>query len=336
MSGSVGIIGGGAWGTALAMSARRAGNEVLLWAYEPDTVEAINARHENPVFLPGIQLDPAIRATSEIIHAADQDIVLLVMPSAHFREIVAGMPGLFPLGAIACVCTKGIEAGTGSLMTEIAAEELPGEQIAALSGPSFAADVARDLPTAVTVAGQGEVPERLSAALSSRNFRIYQSDDLIGIEIGGAVKNVIAIACGIAMGRGLGDNARAALISRGLAEIVRLGTALGGRAETLMGLSGLGDLVLTATGEKSRNYGAGLELGRGRSFAAIMANRRSVVEGAVAAPAVLALARRHGIEMPICAAVDEVLAGRLTVDDAVASLMMRPAGSEFDFAAGAA
>jgi glycerol-3-phosphate dehydrogenase (NAD(P)+) len=201
-----------------------------------------------------------------------------------------------------------------------------------LSGPSFAADVARDLPTAVTVAGRDDVPAILSEALSSPNFRIYQSDDLDGIEIGGAVKNVIAIACGIAKGHGLGDNARAALISRGLAEMVRLGVALAGRPETLMGLSGLGDLVLTATSEQSRNFSTGLALGRGKSFTEIMEGRRSVVEGAVAAPAVLALARRHGVEMPICAAVDDVLAGRLSVDGAAARLMMRPAGPEFDLA----
>ncbi|MEM7122426.1 MAG: NAD(P)H-dependent glycerol-3-phosphate dehydrogenase, partial [Pseudomonadota bacterium] len=213
------------------------------------------------------------------------------------------------------------------------ADELPEARIAALSGPSFAADVARDLPTAVTVAGADDVPAILADALTSTNFRVYQTDDLNGIEIGGAVKNVIAIACGIAMGRGLGDNARAALISRGLAEMVRLGMALGGRQETLMGLSGLGDLVLTATGEKSRNYSTGLALGRGESFADIMDGRASVVEGAVAAPAVLALAGRHGIEMPICAAVDDVLAGRLTVDDAASTLMMRPSGAEFDHAA---
>ncbi len=327
---SVGIIGAGAWGTALAINARRAGCEVVIWAHGAETAETINAHHENPVFLPGVTLDPGIRATSDLAEAAGHDIVLLVLPSAHFREVTHALaPSLKP-GAIACVCTKGIELATGELMTGIASDELPKARIAALSGPSFAADVARDLPTAVTVAGAGDVPSIISDALSSPNFRIYQSDDLDGIEIGGAVKNVIAIACGIAMGRGLGDNARAALISRGLAEMVRLGMALGGRQETLMGLSGLGDLVLTATGEKSRNYSTGLALGRGESFADIMAGRRSVVEGAVAAPAVLALAQRHGIEMPICAAVDDVLAGRMTVDQAAGALMMRPTGPEFD------
>lgn len=330
MTASIGIVGGGAWGTALAINARRAGCDVLLWAHEAETVGSINDDHENPVFLAGVALDPAIRATTDMADLSEREIVLLVMPSAHFRTVAHKLAEVLKHGAIACVCTKGIELATGELMTGIAADELPNARVAALSGPSFAADVARDLPTAVTVAGAGDVPAILADAMTSPNFRIYQTDDLSGIEIGGAVKNVIAIACGIAMGRGLGDNARAALISRGLAEMVRLGMALGGRQETLMGLSGLGDLVLTATGEKSRNYSTGLALGRGESFADIMAGRASVVEGAVAAPAVLALAKRHGIDMPICAAVDEVLAGRLTVDEAASNLMMRPTGAEFD------
>lgn len=329
MMGRVAIIGGGAWGTALALAARRAGRDVLIWAHGADTVRAINDKHLNATFLPGVALDPDIRATGDLAEAAAHQLVLLVVPSAHLRTIAHQLSPSLPPRAIACVCTKGIELATGDLMTEIAAEELPNARIAALSGPSFAADVARDLPTAVTVAGADDVSTEVANALASPCFRIYRSDDLNGIEIGGAVKNVLAIACGIAMGRQLGDNARAALISRGLAEMVRLGLALGGRQETLMGLSGLGDLVLTCTGEKSRNYSLGLALGRGESLDTIMGGRRSVAEGAVTAPAVVALAKRLGLDLPICTAVDHVLAGRQSVDQAIQSLLMRPAGSEF-------
>jgi len=325
----VGIVGAGAWGTALACAARRAGSDVLLWAHEADTVAAINESHENPTFLPGITLDPAITATTDLARVGACDLVLLVAPSAHLGAVAARLAAHLAPGTPVCVCTKGIEAKTGRLMTQVAAAALGRDDLAALSGPSFAAEVAADLPTAVTVAGPAATVEAVAAALGGPAFRVYRSDDVAGIEIGGAVKNVIAIACGIADGRGLGLNARAALISRGLAEMVRLGKAMGGRRETQMGLSGLGDLVLTCTGALSRNYTFGQGLGRGESADALMAGRASVVEGAVTAPAVAELAQRLAVEMPICAAVNDVLSGKRHVEAAIADLLARPTGEEF-------
>ena len=325
----VGIVGAGAWGTALACAARRAGSAATLWAHEPTTVAAIEERHENPVFLPGIALDPAIRATSELAGLADCSTILLVAPSAHLGAVAAALaPHLAPATPV-CVCTKGIESRSGRLMTEVAATALGRDDVAALSGPSFAAEVARDLPTAVTVAGSEATTAAVAAALAGPRLRIYRSDDVTGVELGGAVKNVMAIACGIATGRGMGDNARAALVSRGLAEMVRLGEAAGARRETLMGLAGLGDLVLTCTGSQSRNYSLGQALGRGERLADLMAGRASVVEGVVTAPAVVALAARHGVDMPIAAAVNAVLAGTIGLDEAIERLLARPAGGEF-------
>ena len=325
----VGIVGAGAWGTALACAARRAGSSVLLWAHESETVAAINENHENPTFLADTTLDPAIAATTSLEAMDACDLVLLVAPSAHLGAVAARLAPHLAATTPVCVCTKGIEAGTGRLMTQVAADALKRQDLAALSGPSFAAEVAADLPTAVTVAGPPEVVEAVSAGLGGPAFRIYRSDDVIGVEIGGAVKNVIAIACGIADGRGLGLNARAALISRGLAEMVRLGQAMGGRRETQMGLSGLGDLVLTCTGTLSRNYTFGQGLGRGESAARLMEGRSSVVEGAATAPAVAELAQRLAVEMPICAAVNDVLAGTSDVASAIAGLLARRPGEEF-------
>lgn len=325
----LGIAGAGAWGTALACAAQRAGSDVLLWAHEPETVAAINQRHENPVFLPDIALDPALGATTSLEEVAARDVLLLVAPSSHLGAVARGLAPHLPATTPVCVCTKGIEAGTGRLMVEVAGEALGRGDLACLSGPSFALEVARNLPTAVTVAGPEASVAAVAAALGGPAFRVYRSDDVTGVEIGGAVKNVVAIACGIADGRGLGHNARAALISRGLAEIVRLGEAAGGRRETLMGLAGLGDLVLTATGTLSRNYTFGQGLGRGETVASLLAGRASVVEGAVTAPAVAALAARLGVDMPIAEAVNGVLAGRMTVDQAISALLARRPGEEF-------
>lgn len=325
----VAIVGAGAWGTALACAARRAGSVALLWAHEAETVAAIRERHENPVFLPGVTLDPAIAATRDLADLRGHDVVLLVAPSAHLESVSRALAPHLRADAVVCVCAKGIEAGSGRLMTEVASDALRRDDLACLSGPSFAAEVARGLPTAVTVAGPRRAVDAVGAALGGPAFRIYRSEDVTGVEIGGAVKNVVAIACGIADGRGLGHNARAALISRGLAEIVRLGEAAGARRATLMGLAGLGDLVLTATATLSRNYTFGQGLGRGETVAGLMAGRSSVVEGAVTAPAVLALAARLGVEMPICAAVDAVLRGAATVEGAMTDLLARQPGDEF-------
>jgi glycerol-3-phosphate dehydrogenase (NAD(P)+) len=325
----VGIIGAGAWGTALACAARRAGSDVLLWAHEAETVASINERHENPTFLPGVALDPAIGATDDLARAGACDLVLLVAPSAHLGAVSAALAPDLPSATPVCVCTKGIEVRSGRLMTEVAGAALGRDDLACLSGPSFAAEVAAALPTAVTAAGPPDAVEAVAGALGGPAFRIYRSDDVAGVEIGGAVKNVIAIACGIADGRGMGLNARAALISRGLAEMVRLAEAAGGRRETQMGLSGLGDLVLTCTGTLSRNYTFGKGLGSGETMEALMAGRASVVEGAVTAPALAELAARLNVDMPIATAVNDVLAGRNDVASAIAGLLARRPGEEF-------
>jgi glycerol-3-phosphate dehydrogenase (NAD(P)+) len=323
----VAVIGGGAWGTALAQTARRAGRQVTLWAREAEVVAAINHDHANPLFLPGVALEPEIRAVGELAAAVrDAEAVLLAVPAQHLRAMTAA---LAPLPMPVVICAKGIEETTGALLTEIVAATLPGVPLAVLSGPTFAAEVARGLPTAVTLAtANAALGTRLAAALGTRSFRPYLSDDLIGVEIGGAVKNVLAIACGIVDGRKLGDNARAALITRGLAEMVRLALAKGGRAETLMGLSGLGDLVLTCTGAQSRNYSLGLALGEGRALAAILAERHSVAEGVTSAAATMALAQRLRVDMPISGAVDAILHRGAAIDEAIAALLARPFKSE--------
>jgi glycerol-3-phosphate dehydrogenase (NAD(P)+) len=317
----IGIIGSGAWGTALALVLARAGRDVTLWAHEAETVEAINARHENPVFLPGVALAPAIRATGRIDEAAATDAVLLAVPAQHVRAVSAGLSPRVPV----VICTKGIELQSGALMSEVLAETLPGARLAVLTGPTFAIEVARGQPTAVTLASSDESLGRdLAGSIGGRAFRPYLAADPVGAQIGGAVKNVEAIACGIVVGLGLGENARAALVTRGLAEMVRLARAKGGRAETLMGLSGLGDLTLTATSPKSRNYSLGLALGEGRTLASVLSDRRSVAEGVSSATATLALAARLGVEMPIAAAVDAVLHRGASLSDAVEALLTRP------------
>ena len=326
----IGIIGGGAWGSALALTARRAGRDVVLWAREPEVAAAINRDHANPLFLPGVALDPAIGATTELAQAVrGADALLLVAPAQHLRALAAGLAPLLPAGLPVVICAKGIEEGTGALMSEVIAATLPHAPLAVLSGPTFASEVAAGLPTAVTLAcADAALGRRVIAALGTRSFRPYLAADVAGAEIGGAVKNVLAIACGIVMGRKLGDNARAALITRGLAEMVRLALAKGGKPETLMGLSGLGDLVLTCTSLTSRNHSLGVALGEGKALAEILAGRRSIAEGVSSAAAAAALARRLGIDMPITAAVDAILHHGAAIDAAIEGLLARPFRSE--------
>lgn len=313
------------------MLARRAGRSVTLWAREPEVVEAINRNHSNPLFLPDVALDPAIAATGDAAEAADADAVIVAVPAQHLRAALAGLAGTWRTGVPAIVCAKGIERDTNALVSEVAAETLSQAPIAILSGPSFAAEVARDLPTAVVLAtAEPQLREALPAALATPYFRIYSTDDVIGAEVGGAVKNVLAIACGIVQGRGMGDNARAALITRGLAETVRLAAAKGARNETLMGLSGIGDLVLTCTAMRSRNFSLGVALGEGRPLTEILSSRSSVAEGVHSAAAACALARRYGIDMPICVAVDKVLNHGADIGVTIAGLLARPAKAEAD------
>ncbi|MBI3446336.1 MAG: NAD(P)-dependent glycerol-3-phosphate dehydrogenase [Magnetospirillum sp.] len=325
----IGVVGGGAWGTALALTARRAGREVLLWAREPSVVQAINTAHSNPDFLPGIDLDPALLATDDLAEVAASDAVLLVAPAQHLRAACRALAPYWRPGVPAVICAKGIELASCAMMQEAVASELPGAPIAVLSGPTFAIEVARGLPTAITLAcDDAALGTKLVEALGTATFRPYLSNDLVGAQIGGAVKNVLAIACGIVEGRGLGDNARAALITRGLAELVRLAVAMGGRPETLMGLSGLGDLILTASSTQSRNYSLGFALGQGRPLAEILDSRQSVTEGVYSAGAVVELAGRIGVEMPISAAVDAVINRDVGLDEAIRSLLSRPFRNE--------
>ncbi|MBM3565275.1 MAG: NAD(P)-dependent glycerol-3-phosphate dehydrogenase [Alphaproteobacteria bacterium] len=327
----IGVIGAGAWGTALALVARRAGREVVILAHEPEVAAAINRDHLNPVFLPGIALDPAIRAVTDPAEAVDADAVLLAMPAQHLRLLARRVATAWRPGTPAIVCAKGIEQDTGQLLSEILADEIPAAPVAILSGPTFAAEVARGLPTAVTLAAvDPKLAEQVSHALGSDFFRAYTTTDIVGPQIGGAVKNVLAIACGIVEGRGMGDNARAALITRGLAEMTRLALAKGSQPLTLMGLSGLGDLTLTCNAMQSRNFSLGVALGKGQRLIDVLSARRSVAEGVFTASSVVALAHRHHIEMPICEAVDAVLGRGEDLDVAIAGLLARPVGAESD------
>lgn len=329
----LGIIGAGAWGTALAAVARKAGRDVTLWAFEPEVVAAVNGQHRNPLFLPDVTLDPAIIATGDLAQAARADLIFLVVPAQFLRAVCGRLAPLLAPGTPVVICAKGIEKGTGALMTDVVREMLPQAEMMVMSGPTFAAEVAAGLPTAITLgAGNAALGNRVAAAIGSPAFRPYLSNDVIGAEVGGAVKNVLAIGCGIADGRKLGANARAALLTRGLAEIVRLAVARGGRAETLMGLSGLGDLVLTATSMQSRNYSLGVALGQGRSLAEILGERRSVAEGVATAEAVAALAQKIGVDMPICTAIDMVLNHGGQVDKVLKGLLDRPLRAEVDTA----
>lgn len=322
----IAVIGGGAWGTAVALAALRAGRDAVLWAREPAVVEAINRDHENRDYLPGVPLPAGLTATSDDSVVAGADAVMLVAPAQHLRTVCQRLAPHWKPGAPAVICAKGIEIATQSLMSEAVAAALPaGTPVAVLSGPTFAAEVARGLPTAVTLAcTDTALGARLVESLGSRTFRPYLSGDVIGAQVGGAVKNVLAIACGVVEGRTLGDNARAALITRGLAEITRLALALGGRAETLMGLSGLGDLTLTCSSLQSRNMSLGVALGTGRTLDEVMGERRSVAEGVYTARAVVALAGRLGVDMPICAAVDAILNRGAGLDETIAALLARP------------
>ena len=321
----IAVIGGGAWGTALAQVAAKAGRDTMLWAREAEVVEAINEGRGNPLFLPGLPLDARIRASADLNSLADAEAWLVVTPAQHMRAVLDAAPRCdVPL----ILCSKGIEEDSGELLHQVAAEACPAAPVAVLSGPTFAHEVAAGLPTAVTLAAEdAAVAERLRAALAQPTFRIYVSDDVAGAEIGGAVKNVLAIACGVVEGRGLGQNARAALIARGFAEMTRFGIAKGARPETLAGLSGLGDLVLTCSSTSSRNYSLGVGLGQGRSAAELMADRRTVAEGAFTAPVLARLARERGIDMPIVDAVDHLLKGA-AVESVLESLLSRPPRAE--------
>ncbi len=325
MSTTIAVLGGGAWGSALASTARRAGHAVRLWARDAEIVASLNSRRENPRYLPGLTLAEGIAATTELDGAlGGAGLVLVATPAQTLRQVLMQAAGAIAEGIPVVLCAKGLERGTGSLLSEVAGAVLGPQPVAALSGPSFASDVARGLPTAVVVASaEAELASALATTLSAPHFRCYSSADLTGVEIGGALKNVLAIGAGVVVGSALGASAQAAMVTRGFVELRKIGAAYGAEPETLMGLSGLGDLVLTCSSGQSRNFSYGLALGRGEDLSG-----RPLAEGVATAAVAAAMARSNGIEAPIVDAVDRILAGSVTVHDAVAELMARPLKSE--------
>jgi glycerol-3-phosphate dehydrogenase (NAD(P)+) len=323
----IGVLGAGAWGTALANAAARAGRAVTLWTRDPGHAQEMSESRANRRRLPGVALEAAIRPTADLTALSDADAVLFVTPAQTLGEIAPALGLTLRDNAPLVLCAKGIDRASGRFLGEVAGDALPGRPIAMLSGPSFAADVARGLPTAVSLAcPDAQVAEGLANALSSAAFRLYHGPDLRGVEIGGAAKNVLAIACGVAIGKGLGESARAALVARGFAELRRFAEAWGGQPETLMGLSGLGDLVLTCGSAQSRNFSFGLALGQGATPEA--ASGGKLAEGALTAPVLVELARARGIEMPIAEQVAALVAGETQVDTAMAALLARPTRAE--------
>ncbi len=326
------VIGGGAWGSAIAHLAARGGHDVELWARESDVVEHINRTHANPRFLPGAMLDPGVRATTSMSEALEgAQLVVYVAPSHVLRDVVKHTAPHVRDDALAVVATKGIERGTLALMSDVVQQVLPQHPVVALSGPSFALEVARGMPTAVVAASTDHAAaERVQLVLSSGVFRVYTNDDVTGVEIGGAIKNVMAVATGIAEGVGLGLNSRAALITRGLAETTRLGVALGARPETFAGLAGIGDLVLTCTGSLSRNRAVGVQVGKGEPLESVLAATESVAEGITSTDSARALAEREGVDMPIVTAIARILFEQQAPRDALADLMGRELRPERD------
>jgi glycerol-3-phosphate dehydrogenase (NAD(P)+) len=322
----IGVIGGGAFGTAMACVIRRSGHDTVIWAREPEVVSAINQSATNPVFLPGIQLAQGIRATNDLAAAASRaDFLLLAPPAQHMRTVTTALRPYLKDGTPVVTCSKGIERKTCALMSQVIADTLAGAPLAVLSGPSFAHDIAVDRPAGVTLAcAEPALGEQLAAAIGTPRFRTYLSDDVVGALLGGVLKNVIAIACGIATGRKLGESARATLFARGLAEMVRLGLAMGARLETFMGLSGAGDLSLSCSSSNSRNTSLGIAIGEGRKLEDILRSRVTVQEGVYSAESVAVLAREHDADMPIVAAVDQVLNRGADVDEAIARLLAHP------------
>lgn len=328
---TIGVIGAGAWGTALAQTLSANGRDVTLWSFEPECADAINSLHVNTRYLDGVPLDPKLRATSNPADLAGSDAILSVAPAQHTRGTLQAFVPYIADGTPVLLCSKGIEISSGAFMADVLRDVLPRAVPAVLSGPSFAADVARGLPTAVTLAcADAKIGADLVTACAAPTFRPYLTDDVIGAEIGGAVKNVLAIVCGIVLGKGLGRSAHAATMARGFAEMTRLGIALGARPETLTGLCGLGDLVLTCSSEMSRNMSFGLALGRGEKINDILKNRLSVTEGVATAPALKTLAVNANVEMPISFALADILDGSLSVDDAVTDLLAREHRHEVD------
>ncbi len=325
----IGIIGGGAWGTALATVAAKGGHDTYIWARETEVVNAINNHHENSVFLKGFPLPNNIKATNNLADMANMDAILWVTPAQAVRHVAKDFAQHLKKNMPIFICAKGIEQNSRKLMNAVMSEELPMAKVGILSGPSFAADVAKSLPTAITLAMEDKkVGQEFATILSIPTFRLYYSNDIIGAQIGGAVKNVLAIACGISDGKKFGDSARAALITRGFAEMTRFGVALGAKTQTLSGLSGLGDLTLTASSTLSRNMSLGMALGQGKSLKQIMDERKSVSEGVHTAPILTKWAKQLNIDMPICQTIADIIEKNENVDTAIQKLLTRPLKQE--------
>jgi glycerol-3-phosphate dehydrogenase (NAD(P)+) len=322
----IAVIGAGAWGSALALTCARAGRKVALWEHDAANAAQLKTKRES-LFLPGVRIDAGISLAADLTDAVRAaDAILLVVPAQSVRPVAKALEPLLANGTPVIVCAKGIERGTKKFMTEVIGECLPQAAPAILSGPSFAADVARGLPTAITLAAaDAKVAEGLAQAIGSANFRPYHSSDVRGVEIGGAAKNVLAVAAGVVIGRGLGASAQAALTTRGFAELVRFGKAYGAQPQTMMGLSGLGDLLLTCSSPQSRNFSFGVNLGRGQKPDAI---HGGLAEGVFTAPVLLEMAHERSVDMPISSAVAALLSGKLSVDAAIESLLTRPLKAE--------
>lgn len=326
---SIGVVGAGAWGTALAQVFASDKRDVTIWAREEEVVNAINEKHENTVFLPGIDLHPSLRATTSIEEISSQNIILMVSPAQYFRASLEQMKPHINEGTYIVICAKGIEISSGLLMSQVAHEVMPKGDFAILTGPTFASEIAQGLPGAVTIGTYSpSTGTALLKELSTPTFRPYLSDDVLGVQLGGALKNVVAIASGIVEGKHLGESARAALMTRGITEMARLGVSLGARHETLLGMCGIGDLMLTASSMQSRNFSLGAEIGAGRTMQEILSTRNAVTEGVHTAQAVIELAHKHGIEMPICQAVNDILTDKITIDEAIDKLLERPLKTE--------
>lgn len=325
----IAIIGGGAWGTALAQTMANAGRDVIIWAREPDVVHAINTEHRNKEYLPDTQLNPSITATDSLTEAAESDALLLCTPAQHIRSTLQSLKAELADGKPCIICAKGVEMETGLLLSDVAKEVVPGAAIAILTGPTFAAEIVAGLPSAVTVAAKDkDVAKEIREALSNKTLRIYTTDDMLGAQIGGAVKNVIAIACGIIHGKGLGESARAALVTRGLAEMSRLASAMGAKKETLMGMCGVGDMILTCSSVQSRNFSFGVELANGKNADDIIASRNGVTEGVYTAKALKVMARNYAVDMPISGAVNALIEGEAAIEEIIEKMMERPTKRE--------
>lgn len=326
---NIGVVGAGAWGTALAQLSAKAGSKVTLWARERDVVTKINAEHKNEIFLKGVELSKNVRATTNLADIVGNEFIFIVVPAQFIRSVLIELKKYILDSAVLVLCAKGIEQSSGKLMTEVVSEIMPKSPLVVLSGPTFAREVAQGLPSAVTIASKyQQITKRLSGVIGQPTFRPYASPDIVGAEIGGALKNVFAIACGITTGRKMGDNARAALITRSLSEMVRYGESYGAERSTMMGLCGLGDLILTCSSIQSRNLSLGIAIGEGKTVEESMANRVTVAEGYYTSSVLAKICRDKNIDMPIVMAVNDILHEGKNIDNVIGNLLNRPFVSE--------